>query len=889
MEASLPFGVLNSALSAVGLQDLLAPLGEVGFGDVRADRFYRVLGWLQQVTDPLMLVLDDLHWADPDSLALLSFVCRRLVGLPVAVLAALRPWPPPAHELASALVYDRQASLQRLAPLSEEAAATLLGARSAVAVVEAQSRALAGLCGGNPLLLEQVAASLGEQGPRVGLISVGGAVGADGIVLTRFAGLPPAALQVARAASVLGTRFRPAVAMRVAEVEERQAGVALEALCASGLVRAATGTAAEFVHPLLCQSLYHDMAAPVRARLHALAFTALCEHALEAEAVEHAIRADLVGDPVAIAVVERAGRAALAVGALGTAAEHLRAAVRLAGSRASASLLLSLGEVLVVGGRPAEAIEVYERLGTQADGEPADRVQALRMLSRALFVTAAHDQAIQRFGEAAAVAEACGPSVVADVLVADAVFFLFTLGPAHSLPVAARAVELARTGGGLLRRQASAAWGLVALLAGDPAGLAACETATGELVTESAQPPEARWGHGPGGAFALAALFTERFTDAEHALDVVLATADRIGATEAKATHLIIKAVLALRQGRLRDALAEVDQASPLAELMPYRQGSTGFVTAEVLLLRGRLAECADCCQRTEATAAAQGQSYVLLRLWHVRAQLLHHAGDHAGACVLYERIEQLTTRMGIAEPCAVPWARHALLAYVADDRPEDAQRVLDWLERTAERLPCRWPRIAAATGRAALAEAHGDLEAANQHYQAALVLHQHIELPVEHIETLLAYGAFLRRRGQRAQARPHLAHAVAIAEKCEATWLADQAREELAIAGGRRRRANNDPTQLTGQEQRIARLAAAGQSNKAIAAQLFLSAKTIEYHLAQVYTKLGITSRHQLVSGPSRPRTDAATRIPQPRPGSSQTPGLRTRGVPEQRPLKMF
>src|SRR5262249_51580477 len=214
----------------------------------------------------------------------------------------------------------------------------------------------------------------------------------------------------------------------------------------------------------------------------------------------------------------------------------------------------------------------------------------------------------------------------------------------------------------------------------------------------------------------------------------------------------------ALRRGRLGDALTGVDQANPLAELMPYRQGSTGFVTAEVLLLRGRLAECADWCQRTEETAAAHGQSYVLLRLWHVRAQLLHHAGDRAGACALYEQIEALTTRMGIAEPCAVPWARHALLAYLADDRLRDAQRVIDWLERAAGRLPCRWPRIAAATGRAALAEAHNDLETANQQYQAALVLHQHVELPVEHIETLLAYGTFLRRRGQRVRARPHLA-----------------------------------------------------------------------------------------------------------------------------------
>jgi DNA-binding CsgD family transcriptional regulator len=79
---------------------------------------------------------------------------------------------------------------------------------------------------------------------------------------------------------------------------------------------------------------------------------------------------------------------------------------------------------------------------------------------------------------------------------------------------------------------------------------------------------------------------------------------------------------------------------------------------------------------------------------------------------------------------------------------------------------------------------------------------------------------------------------------------LADQARDELTVAGGRRRRTREDPTRLTAQERRVAQLAAAGHSNKAIAAQLSLSSKTIEYHLAQVYTKLGINSRRQLMTG---------------------------------------
>lgn len=359
MEASLPFGVWSAALVAVGHHDLFTAPAGAGSGDVRAARFYGVLGWLERATSPVLLALDDLHWADPDSLALLSFLCRRLAGLPVAVLGTLRPWPLAANELASALVYDGHASMQRLAPLSEDAAATLLAARLGGPVAQAQSRATATLCAGNPLLLEQVAASISRQGQDELPNGLGAAVGPEGIVLTRFAGLPAAALRVAQAASVLGTRFRPALATRVAGLAERQAGPALEALCGSGLVRAETATTAEFVHPLLCQSLYHDVVAPVRVRLHARAFAVLCEHGLEAEAVAHAIRGDLIGDQAAIGVIERAGRAALAVGALDTAAEHLHAAIRLAGERANPATLLALGEALVVGrpaGRPRRSL-----------------------------------------------------------------------------------------------------------------------------------------------------------------------------------------------------------------------------------------------------------------------------------------------------------------------------------------------------------------------------------------------------------------------------------------------------------------------------------------------------------------------------------------------------
>jgi DNA-binding NarL/FixJ family response regulator len=125
--------------------------------------------------------------------------------------------------------------------------------------------------------------------------------------------------------------------------------------------------------------------------------------------------------------------------------------------------------------------------------------------------------------------------------------------------------------------------------------------------------------------------------------------------------------------------------------------------------------------------------------------------------------------------------------------------------------------------------------------------LHQQVDLPLERFQTLLEYGRYLRRAGQIRRARPLLADALALAEASGAAWLSGQARDELRIAGGRRRR-REDPGRLTAQEQRVAALAASGASTPEIARQLYVSASTIETHLEHVYTKLGIHSRRELM-----------------------------------------
>jgi DNA-binding CsgD family transcriptional regulator len=193
------------------------------------------------------------------------------------------------------------------------------------------------------------------------------------------------------------------------------------------------------------------------------------------------------------------------------------------------------------------------------------------------------------------------------------------------------------------------------------------------------------------------------------------------------------------------------------------------------------------------------------------------------------------------SDPVApVMWVGHALAAYLAVDRVKDALRVTELLEECIAAvpcLPCRGPKIHAHTARAALAARAGDDAGAERHYLAALALHAEIDLPLVRVETLLADGAFLRRHGRSRDARAPLGEARQLAETLEAGWLADTARRELQLAGGRRRSADRD--QLTDAEQHVAELAAAGLTNAEIARRLYLSPSTIETHLRHIYGKL--------------------------------------------------
>jgi DNA-binding CsgD family transcriptional regulator len=303
-----------------------------------------------------------------------------------------------------------------------------------------------------------------------------------------------------------------------------------------------------------------------------------------------------------------------------------------------------------------------------------------------------------------------------------------------------------------------------------------------------------------------------------------------------------------IRGLRLSDAMEQIDRCANLTDLLPLAAPFAGVGRVVVLLLMGRVQESDDWRARVEPMLAELGAWWGMLWLWDTRAWRFLSEGRFAEACELYERIEATAARAGIGEPCLVPWAGHALAAYAGSGREADALRVLAGLDDAATRLPCRWPRIAAAVGRARLAESAGKNEEADGFFDMALDLHTEVDLPLERLQTLLEYGKFLRRAGHLERSRRILAKAVELGETTGTGWLAGQAREELRVAGGRRRRRREDPTNLTPQEQRVAALAATGATNQEIANKLFLAVSTIETHLERIYTKLGIHSRRELI-----------------------------------------
>lgn len=263
METDIPFAYAEQALGVLD-PDLGPPDPDAGhqLPVRRAEVFSRARRQLGSLAGerPVALLLEDLHWSDPDSLALVGFLARRLGNLPVVVVTA-RPWPAAAAQEMTAVGHDRgHVAVHRLHPLSPYATAALLAERAGVPLDAETARRAWGLTGGNPLLTVEAAKALAMDGDLPDPTQPGGARQPTMLLLLRYlGGLDDAALACLRGASVLGPRVRLSAVRAVADLPGDRFAAAFDSLVAAGILRSSKPGWAEFRHEMLAAAIRDDL------------------------------------------------------------------------------------------------------------------------------------------------------------------------------------------------------------------------------------------------------------------------------------------------------------------------------------------------------------------------------------------------------------------------------------------------------------------------------------------------------------------------------------------------------------------------------------------------------------------------------------------------------
>jgi DNA-binding CsgD family transcriptional regulator len=306
--------------------------------------------------------------------------------------------------------------------------------------------------------------------------------------------------------------------------------------------------------------------------------------------------------------------------------------------------------------------------------------------------------------------------------------------------------------------------------------------------------------------------------------------------------YLLVAADAAFRLGAWERAATEADEAVAIAE----DSGSLGPLSF-ALAVRGRhqAARGNEDAARTDlerAATLAEERGIGGTALWAQGAIgfLELGAGRTGAAITALEDAREMAAAAALEDPLIIPWEADLVEAYVrtGDHGPANLAA-----ERLAERAAANGTELALALSE----RCHGLARSDGERFEAALERHSRASQPFERGRTELAYGLWLHRARRRVAARDRLGAALEIFERLGARPWARLARAELRAAGAGPRTPESEREDLTAQEARIARAVASGATNKEVGAELFLSPKTIEFHLSSIYRKLGIRSRTEL------------------------------------------
>jgi DNA-binding CsgD family transcriptional regulator len=779
---------------------------------------------------PIVLVIDDIQWLDAPTGSAVGFALRRLEAERVGLLCAQRT----DTGAVTPLELDRATLTTEVLPLgglSLGALHRMLHTRLGMSLSHPALRRVHAESAGNPFIALEIGRALARRGiTRVadGPLPVPDTLGS--LVGERLGELPA---PVAEALSLVAVMPGAPVSRYLA------AGVPggdLDAAVVAGVVEVDAGQV-RFSHPLLASAVLGSIPPARRRQLHALAARGAAD--AEERARHAALAADAPSSQIA-AELDEAARIAERRGAPGTAAELLELAASLtpdghdddvhrrllsagrlldsAGeTRAAAAVLNHLAAITPPGPRHAEVIaqlgwqseddfEASTRLLEEALAEageaPALRASIHSFLSDHWAIRGDPERARTEAHRALAFAERAGDPALLSSLLAHAFFCDWRYGGEADERQLQRALDLEHHLG---------------------------------LTRSQLEPPSQQAG--------LYLMWMGRLDEAEQALERALAWAEAHGVEYVRADVLLRLSLVATRMGDPRRGTELAQAGLELAEQLDRRQliSAVLYGCGYAALQLGQPGAVRDFARRGQELSREVGDR-VFLRAHEALLGALDLALGNftAAAARLWPLMGQLAE---LGRRFEGDWAPEAAEALIGADRLDEAASLLAGMESRY-----RNPVTAAAIGRCrgALAAARGSPGDAVIELTEALRLHERVTRePVSQGRTLLVLGGVQRRLKQRRAARKTLTEALAMFEGASAALWAARAREELARVSGRSPRTG----ELTATERRVAELIAQGMSNRAAAAELFVTVRAIESTLTKVYAKLGVQSRTQLAS----------------------------------------
>lgn len=853
-ESGLPLGIAEQLVqacapgSAVTVSDLASPQAVLDTG-----RLLHRQWAARQEQGPLVVIVEDAHWADVESLRAIRSAVRRMSQEKVLVVLVARDTPYELYEtrgpdedlpeLAPSVLRTLEFldgcrdDAVRLRPLSPEEVGTLAREIEGVALDLSAARRLCRHTLGNPRYVIQLLRELPRETWQDWRPDLPAPARYAAAVRHRLTRCGDAARALVEACSVLADDASLAEAAALADLDDPLPAV--DEARAAGLLTATVDpgrTLLAFAHPLIRASVLTGIDLARRAALHRRAAVTVEGRGRR---LMHQVAAATTVDGELAEELDRYAVERASAGEWAAVADILVRAGRLSAARAlRQDRLLRAVDAMIGAGDVPQAAGFAAELESFPAGTLRDVVLAYLAIMRGrpseaeVFLTQAEDRCDPEH-DPEAMAKLCQRRV------------LHALGrwdPRDLVDWARRAVELADPGDpSAVESEAILGLGLAAMGRPEEA-LAAYEAAAAKLPG-GAQPQRFQLGRG------WVDLALDDPEAARRRLEAAVPTGYRMGSTRISlwAQGWLARTQFAL--GAWQEAVETVQRAAArLAEVrIELVRPLVHWTGAQVHALRGDW-DLADH-HLGEAAADVHHYEVMLVPACLARAQVAEARGDYGRAVEALSPLVHLPAREAIDEPGFWPWQDVYANALVMTGHLDEADAFLTPYEDLAARRAHRSTLARLGLARGRLTAARGDIDTSRKEFEQALAHLDNLPLPYDRARVNFAYGQTLRRAGKRREADAVLQNARDAYATLGARTYVERCDRELKAGGLHAGRAAPGLSRLTPQEQAVARLVAAGATNQQTALDMFISVKTVQYHLTHIYSKLGIRSRSELAA----------------------------------------